>query len=437
MASMPERGPSMRILSLLTFALLMACQQQAPTAPGEVQPAAPESVAYTNANVWDGTGAPMLRGATLVVAEGRVQSVSMDEPPAGARVVDLDGAFVIPGLINSHGHITANWGNTETVDPVERVREGLEVFARYGVTTVLSLGGAPDEAFAVRDAQDPANPEFARAFLAGPVVADTTAAAARETSVANVERNADWLKLRVDDNLGRGQKMPWEAVQAVIDVGREAGLAVATHMYYLDDAKRLLDMGTGMIAHSIRDLPVDDEFVASLDASGVCYVPTLTREVSTFVYADRPEFFDDPFFQRGANADQIARVSDPEFIQNMAQSDVAAAYRVALDQAMLNLGSLYADGAKIGMGTDSGPLGRFPGYFEHLELTMMVEAGMSPEDALLSATGVAAECIDRSDVGTLEAGRWADFLVLAEDPTVDILATRTLQRVFLAGNELR
>ena len=68
---------------------------------------------------------------------------------------------------------------------------------------------------------------------------------------------------------------------------------------------------------------------------------------------------------------------------------------------------------------------------------MMVEAGMTPEDALVSATGRAAECIGRTDVGTLTPGRWADFLVLAEDPTRDIRATKSLKKVFLAGREYR
>ena len=231
--------------------------------------------------------------------------------------------------------------------------------------------------------------------------------------------------------------MPWDAVQAVIDVGVDAGVPVATHMFYQADAMQLLNRGTGMIAHSVRDVPVSDAFVTALADADVCYVPTLTREVSTFVYADTPDFFDDPFFLRYASDEQVARVSEPEFQRDMANSEIAAGYRKALDQAMENLRRLSAAGARIAFGTDSGPAGRFPGYFEHLELEMMVEAGMTPEDALISATGRAADCIGLTDVGTLEPGKWADFLVLKDDPTNDITATKSLQRVFLAGEELR
>jgi imidazolonepropionase-like amidohydrolase len=104
---------------------------------------------------------------------------------------------------------------------------------------------------------------------------------------------------------------------------------------------------------------------------------------------------------------------------------------------MTNLKALSDAGAPIAMGTDAGPAARFPGYFEHLELWMMVDAGLTPEEALSSATGIAASCIRRDDVGTLEPGRWADFLVLSENPLADIEATRSLERVYIAGNEVR
>jgi imidazolonepropionase-like amidohydrolase len=91
----------------------------------------------------------------------------------------------------------------------------------------------------------------------------------------------------------------------------------------------------------------------------------------------------------------------------------------------------------IAFGTDAGIPGRFPGYFEHMELELMVEAGLTPEQALASATRVAASCLEMSDVGTLEAGNWADLLVLGANPLEDITATRTLEKVFIAGNEVR
>ena len=398
---------------------------------------APEStaVAYTGATVWDGTGAPATPNATLVVDSGRIVAVGADvEAPRGATIVPLDGKYVIPGLIEAHGHVTGAWAPEEVTDPVERVRGDLLLYARYGVTTVNSLGDdAPT--LAARDAASPTDPR-ARLLVAGPVVAANDAAGARAAALANADAGVDWLKLRVDDNLGTAQKMPWEAVSAVIEVGRERGLRVATHLFYLEDAKRLLELGTGLVAHSVRDTDVDPDFIASLRASGVCYVPTLVREVSTFVYAERPEWFDDPFFVAHANRAEVARASDPAFMTAMGESASAAAYRVALVQAQRNLKVLSDEGLPIAFGTDAGPTARFPGYFEHMELQLMADAGLTPEQILRSATGVAAECLALPEVGTLVPGKWADFLVLGADPLQNIQATRQLERVFIGGSEV-
>jgi imidazolonepropionase-like amidohydrolase len=239
----------------------------------------------------------------------------------------------------------------------------------------------------------------------------------------------------VDDNLGTTAKMPWDAVAAVMQAGRERGLRVATHLYYLDDAKRLLELGTGLLAHSVRDQDVDTELIDMLRASGVCYVPTLVRDLSTFVYATRPEWFDDPFFLAHAHPGQVAATSEPAFVAD--QGAAAAPYRAALEQAQRNLEALSDAGVPIAFGTDAGPTARFPGYFEHLELQLMVEAGLTPEQALRSATSVAASCLGLDDVGTLEPGRRADFLVLAGDPLQDIEATRRLDRVYVGGNEVQ
>ena len=395
-------------------------------------------MAFTGATVWDGSGAPAVPNATVVVRDGLIVSVETGGAvPEGAEQVDLSGSFVIPGLIDAHAHVSGLWADPSVTDEQARLEADLLLFARYGVTTVNSLGGEPASATAVRGAQDDEAPGRARLFFAGDVVTGPTPEEAVQQVVANAERGVDWIKMRVDDNLGTAEKMSWPTIEAAITEAHDRGLRVATHLFYLDDAERLLDLGTDMVAHSVRDAEVPASFAARLQADGVCYVPTLTREVTTFVYASRPAWFDEPFFQRWANADQVAAVTDPAFQARMAASPAAARYREALVQAQTNLEIVEVAGAPIGFGTDSGPGARFPGYLQHMELQLMVDAGLTPERALITATSAAAACLSLDDVGVLEAGRRADFLVLGADPLADIANTKSLEAVYVGGGRIQ
>ena len=420
-----------RISSLLLLSLLLiGCDT--PETVTTPQPGA-GATAFVDANIWDGTGGPVITDAALIVRDGRVEGL-FQNVPEGAERISLSGRWIIPGLINTHGHVSGLWAAEDVTDPTDRVAGDLSLYARYGVTTVLSLGGEPVEAFELTGTSSPQ--EYARLLAAGEVVADDTPEAAAATAAANIALGADWMKLRVDDNLGTGTKMPWESVQATIETASAAGLPTATHIFYMDDAERLLAMGSGLIAHSVRDQQVTEDFTQTLLASGICYVPTLVREVSTFAYSERPDWFDDPFFIEGANTNEVERVSQPEFQARVAASPAAAGYRIALGQAQENLKILMDAGVPVAFGTDSGPPGRFPGYFEHMEIELMQQAGLTPEQILLSATSVAAECLELDDLGTLTPGSWADFVVLNEDPLADIRATRAIDSVYIAGSRI-
>jgi len=425
-----------RISRLLALALfLAACGDSSErTEPAAGSLTGVGAVAYINANIWDGTGVPPLLNASLVVRDGRVESVSTDEAPAGAQIIDLGGAWVVPGFINAHGHVSGRWAADEVQGEAAMVEGDLALYARYGVTTVLSLGGAPAGAFGIRSAQQGPSLNHARLLLAGQQVFSHDPDEAAAMTQANIDAGVDWIKMRVDDNLGTIEKMSWDALEAALQVAKAANIPVATHIFYLEDAQRLLEMGTNLIAHSVRDQQVSDEFVQAMLESGVCYVPTLVREVVSFVYGERPVFFDDPFFLEAAKQSQIDRVSDPEFMERMATSPTAPVYRRALVQAQENLAILIGSGVPIAFGTDSGPAGRFPGYFEYMELNLMSEAGLTAEEILLSATSVAASCLQLDDVGTLEVGKWADFVVLRQNPLNDIDAVRSMRSVYVAGN---
>lgn len=253
---------------------------------------------------------------------------------------------------------------------------------------------------------------------------------------AAAKLNPDWIKIRVDDNLGTTEKMRPAVYRAIIDRAHEHKLRVAAHLFYLADAKDLLRAGVDFIAHSVRDAPVDDEMIELMKARNICLCPTLMREVSTFVYESRPAFFDDPFFRREVDPKVLAALESPAR-QAMAKSVSAQRYKKALEVARGNVLALHRAGVRIAAGTDTGPPARFQGYFEHLELAEMVKAGLTPAQVLVSATSDAARCLGLADrVGTLQPGRSADFVVLTRDPLANIRNTRSIESVWIAGNRV-
>jgi imidazolonepropionase-like amidohydrolase len=161
------------------------------------------------------------------------------------------------------------------------------------------------------------------------------------------------------------------------------------------------------------------------------------REVSTFVYESRPAFFDDPFFTRDADPKVVATLEDPGRQAKVAASQSAQAYKKALDVARRNAKTLQDAGVRLAFGTDTGPPARFQGYFEQLELEELVKSGFAPAEALLAATGGAARCMGLADqLGTLQPGRYADFIVLTRSPLDDIRHSRTIESVWVAGNRV-
>jgi len=159
------------------------------------------------------------------------------------------------------------------------------------------------------------------------------------------------------------------------------------------------------------------------------------REVSTYVYESRPEWFDDPFFLKEADAEVVAALETPEYQERIQNSSSAQIYKAQLEVAKQNLKVLSDAGIPIAMGTDTGPAARFQGYFEHGELALMVEAGLTPMQAIVASTSAAARCMEvDADLGSLESGKWADFLVLGANPLDDIANTHSLESVYVAGN---
>lgn len=120
----------------------------------------------------------------------------------------------------------------------------------------------------------------------------------------------------------------------------------------------------------------------------------------------------------------------------MQHSKAAATYRAQLPVAMSNLKTLSDAGVPIVFGTDSGVPTRFMGYFEHVEMSMMREAGLTPMQIIVAASKTAAEQLELRDLGAIKPGNWADFIVLDADPLQDIQHMRQIKAVFIGGNEV-
>ena len=434
----PKRGATMRVFigcGLCLF-LLAACSQEHS-----------DVTAFVGADIWDGTGSEMVSNGVILVEGGRIREAGSESEvviPSGSQIEDLSGRTIVPGLINTHGHVGGVLGLESGHYNRDNLIRQLRLYADYGITTVNSLGGDGSEGKLLRDEQAVSDLNRARLYIAGEVITGTTREEVLEVLSENAELGVDWMKIRVDDNLGSTLKMSEELYSVIIYTSHELGFRLASHLFYLEDAKGLLRAGTDFIAHSVRDVVVDEEFLSLLRQSGICYSPTLTREVSTFVYENRPDFFDDPFFLEHPDPEVTAlrsyvleELSEPSRQQAVRENVSAQGYKRALPVAMENLNKISDAGLPIGFGTDTGPAGRFQGFFEHMELVLMERSGMSSEQILRSATGQAAKCLGlEEEVGTLQADRWADFIVLTENPLEDVRNMRTIESVWIAGNRI-
>lgn len=155
-----------------------------------------------------------------------------------------------------------------------------------------------------------------------------------------------------------------------------------------------------------------------------------------FVYGQTPPFANDPFFTRSISPAVLAKLKSPAYQATIRSDPDFSMYPGFLRTAEHNLKAEADAGVRYGFGTDSGPPGRFPGYFAHWEMELMVQAGLTPMQVITAATGSAATFLRANDLGTLEAGKWGDLIVLNKNPLDDIKNTRSIDAVYIAGNRI-
>jgi imidazolonepropionase-like amidohydrolase len=418
------------------------------------------AVVIDGAQIWDGTGTPAVQDAVLVIKGDRIEAVGPRGTvtvPQDARTIDAKGKTLIPGLINMHGHVGMTKGLKQSKENYskENILAQLKQYARYGVTTVMSLGTDFEAIFELRGPAKADESPRATVFTAGrgftgkqgyPAVLPGNAGIPVEVdSVDEVKahiqelarQKVDMVKIWVDDHWGHYKKIRPELYRAIIEEAHKQNLRVMAHLFYLVDAKGLVTAGLDGMAHSVRDREVDDALIKMLKEKRTFAVPTLTREESTFVYAEPPAFLDDPFFSRWADPEVITTLKDPAWGKKVKADPDFSKYPGQLKTGQKNLKKLFDAGVKIAFGTDTGPPARFQGYFEHRELELMVQAGLTPAQALRTATLNAAECLKiEQDYGSLEKGKRADLVLLDADPLEDILNTRRINQVWIGGREV-
>ncbi|WP_296253325.1 amidohydrolase family protein [uncultured Stenotrophomonas sp.] len=402
-------------LAVLTAALLGAGQASVAATADD------KAVLIRDAMVFDGTGrAPY--AASVLVEDGRIAAIGAElTAPKGARVVNARGQALLPGLFDLHTHWTPNATPSE-------LPQVANLYMAAGVTTVSDFH-EPPEAYAPR-----------RAWLASIAAPDVKFAARMSTPLGH---GADWgdenttrwvnspeaaragvravaaykpdfIKAFTDgwrySNAADNSSMDEETLTALVDEAHKNGLKVFTHTVMVKRGKAAARAGVDVIAHSVQDGAVDEELIALMREHGTAYAPSLA------VYL--PERVD------GSG-------------RNNGKPDVLAQREQNFANALHNVKTLHDAGIPVVVGTDAGMTGTPHGTSTLRELELLVQAGLTPSEALLAGTSASAKALGVNDRGSIEVGKRADLLLVSGRPWERIGDVRNTQQVYVAGRQVQ
>lgn len=426
------------------------------------------TVAITGAAVFEGSGAPAQPDRTVLIEADRIAAVGprAEVPvPEGASVIEGRGRTVLPGLIDMHVHLRP---------------AAFPLLLAYGVTTVKDVGNDLNRVLGWREAERAGTLRAPRIYCCGPLVDGSPpfwpGASIELADPKRAAGVADMLADRGVDALKTYMMLRLDAMAPFVRRGRERGLTTSAHLGRVT-ARPAIECGMAGIEHTPQgfyaEVVPDELFMdaderrrrglsrfwagfmagwAAVDLNGekvrrltdlmvergVYLNPTL-HVIERFVEVGRigieglealPEVSQCAPSLRGGWADGLRRFTGDW------RDEEARIAAEGLQQAMAFTGRLYRAGVRLHAATDTPVAYMVPGHSLHRELELMVACGLSPAEALASATGAPASTLKATDLGAVAPGKLADLLVVEGDPTADIRATRRIERVFKAGREL-
>ncbi|HWE48793.1 MAG TPA: amidohydrolase family protein [Bryobacteraceae bacterium] len=407
-------------------------------------------VVYENARLITGDGRPPIENGAFAVRNGRITAIGRKGSVRGTSHVDLSGKTVIPAMINSHLHIGyegyTSWG-AENYTP-QNVLDHLQREAFYGVGATQTVGSSPADSSIqfIREQTagkfTPASRFFFMPGMAPPnggpdailrkgtsalhaVYEVTTGPEARAAVQGMAAKGLKSVKIWVDDRRGTYPKMTPEVYNAVIDEAHRHRMIVQAHAIALEDQKAVVRAGADVLVHIVANEKIDDELQALIREKKPYWTPVMGL-------GDRSEVCDsDPFI------DQVLPTETVKSIQATGCGPLTANARTREEMLAYNFPRMIAAGARLVLGTDAGISNRYSfGWADHHELARYVQFGLTPAQAIIAATQRPAAMIGIGDMGTLAAGKSADFVVLNANPLDNIRNTRSIESVYLRGVRL-
>lgn len=419
-----------------------------------------DRIALVGGNVITGAGDPVQRDMVVMVRQGRIETVAPREGfdiPRSAEEVDVTGLFILPGFIDGHGHVE---------------RWALPRYLAAGVTSVRDVHGTMDSILAIREEASLGGLIAPRIYSAGAMLDGAPPTYPDATVITNAKearRAVDALAVAGVDYIKIYTRITPELLKPLLDEASTFNLKVTGHLGLMD-ALTAARLGVTSIEHLtgipeaasasparffaehrasfFRGWNYFERSWVSLDSAALTRVAIALAEqhvamIPTLVLHETYSRLDDPVILthpdlRTVPDSQIARWNVPDLKARAGWTDADfAAFRASRANQDLFLRAFRAAGGRIIAGTDASNQMLVPGWSLHTELELLVLAGLTPADAIATATINTADLLGADSIGVVSPGKVADLVLLKANPLTDIRNTRSVVHVMVRGQLYR